>query len=305
MTTNARAHGRPSSPARPTAGAAGSSFLERSENLEHPNIRPEADPTRRRRLRTVWVSDVHLGARASKAHELLTFLKTVECDQLYLVGDILDFWKLRKRVHWPAVCTALTAHVSRLAESGVDVIYVPGNHDAEFRGHGIFQIAGVSVRNEVIHHTADGRRLLVTHGDAFDDYGEESSWLVAIGDRAYSWTIVVSEGLNVVRGWLGLPHWSLSLWLKQKVKSAVGFVSRFQDRVIAAAAERRVDGVVCGHIHKAELRRIGDVIYANDGDWVESCTALVEEDSGRMELLRWDGSETVQLAELAAQSLPV
>ncbi|MEM9801268.1 MAG: UDP-2,3-diacylglucosamine diphosphatase, partial [Planctomycetota bacterium] len=141
----------------------------------HPNVRPEVGANGRKRLRTVWVSDIHLGSRNSKAGELLAFLDTIEFDRLYLVGDVLDFWKLRKKVRWPASHTALAAHVARLARSGIDVIYLPGNHDAELRGHGIFQLAGIGVRDEVVHHTADGRRLLVTHGDSFDDYGEESS----------------------------------------------------------------------------------------------------------------------------------
>lgn len=268
----------------------------RPEGL-HPNARPESGANGRRRYRAIWVSDVHLGSAHSKAAELRDFLGVVECDTLYLVGDILDFWKLRKRVRWPASHTALIADIARLAASGVEVVYVPGNHDTELRGHGIFSMHGVQVRDEVIHHTADGRRLLVTHGDRFDDYGEESSWLVAIGDRAYSATMVVSEGIHAVRRALGRDHWSLSLWLKHRVKSAVGFVSRFEDRVIEAARERRVDGVVCGHIHKAELRTIDGVTYANDGDWVESCTALVEDLDGQLTLLQWNGRTAVPVAE--------
>lgn len=255
----------------------------------HPNVRPEAGANCRRRVRTVWVSDVHLGSRNAKAKELQAFLDTLEFDRLYLVGDILDFWKLRKRVRWPASHTALAAHVARLAEGGAEVIYLPGNHDAELRGHGIFQLAGIEVRDEVVHHTADNRRFLVTHGDAFDDHSSESSWLVALGDRAYTATMVVAEGVHLVRRWLGLEYWSLSLWLKHRVKSAVGFVGRFEERVAVAARERRVDGVVCGHIHKAELREIDGVIYANDGDWVESCTALVEKMNGQLELVQWNG----------------
>lgn len=269
--------------------------VDRTEPL-HPNVKPKAGANGRRKVRALWISDLHLGMRASKAAELLAFLDTVAPERVYLVGDILDFWKLRRKVHWPAVYTALLAHVTRLAESGVEVIYVPGNHDAEFRGQGIFHVAGVSVRDEVIHHTADGRRLLVTHGDRFDDYGNESSFLVAMGDRAYASSIVLSEGLSSVRRALGLKPWSLSLWLKQKVKSVVGFVGRFEDRVVEAARERHVDGIVCGHIHKAELRLIDGVLYANDGDWVESCTALVEDASGALELLYWDGDASVCLA---------
>jgi UDP-2,3-diacylglucosamine pyrophosphatase LpxH len=255
----------------------------------HPNARTESGANGRRRFRTIWVSDVHLGSAHSKAAELRAFLSTVECETLYLVGDIVDFWKLRKRVRWPASHTALVADVARLAHNGVEVVYIPGNHDVEFRGHGIIRMAGVEVRDEVVHTTADGRRLLVTHGDRFDDYGEESSWLVAIGDRAYVFSMWLSEGVHIVRRTFRRDHWSLSLWLKQRVKSAVGFVSRFEDRVVAAAHERHVDGIVCGHIHRAELRTIEGVTYANDGDWVESCTALVEHPCGRLELLQWDG----------------
>ncbi|MEM1447912.1 MAG: UDP-2,3-diacylglucosamine diphosphatase [Planctomycetota bacterium] len=265
---------------------------ERIEPI-HPNAWPEAGANGRKRLRTVWVSDVHLGSSHSKAEELLQFLDTVEFERLYLVGDIVDFWKLKKRVRWPASHTALAAYVARLGKSGVDVVYLPGNHDSELRGQGIFQLAGIGVRDEVVHQTADGRRLLVTHGDCFDDYGEESSWVVAFGDRLYTMTMTVAEIVHFVRRRLGKDYWSLSLWLKHRVKSAVGFVSRFEERVAEAARERRVDGIVCGHIHKAELRECDGVLYANDGDWVESCTALVEHPSGRLELLQWDGVEGV------------
>ncbi|MEZ6014738.1 MAG: UDP-2,3-diacylglucosamine diphosphatase [Planctomycetota bacterium] len=249
-----------------------------------------------RRYRTIWVSDVHLGARAAKAGALLAFLRASRCEHLYLVGDILDFWKLKRRVHWPQDHSAVVSHLLALARSGTRVTYVPGNHDVEFRGHGIVELGDVEVRDEVVHHTADGRRLLVTHGDRFDDYGEESAWLVALGDWLYAWTVRASEALNVVRKWCGRPYWSLSLHLKQKVKGAVGFVSRFEERVTAAARERHVDGVVCGHIHKAELRDIDGVTYANDGDWVESCTALVEHACGRLELLQWNGVEAVPIS---------
>lgn len=255
-----------------------------------------------RHYRSVWVSDVHLGARACKADALLAFLRASRTEHLYLVGDILDFWKLKKRVHWPSDHTAVISHILGLARTGTRVTYVPGNHDVEFRGHGIVELGGVDVRDECVHHTADGKRLLVTHGDRFDDYGEESAWLVGLGDWLYTWTVRGSELLNVVRRRLGMPYWSFSLYLKQKVKGAVGFVSRFEERVLAAARERHVDGIVCGHIHKAELRELDGVIYANDGDWVESCTALVEHHCGRLELVQWDGESAIPIAAGATVS---
>lgn len=201
---------KPRTEANLTTPAAGERWGETPPRPMHPNVRPEAGANGRQRYRAVFVSDVHLGSRHAKAAELRSFLDTVECDSLYLVGDIVDFWKLRKRVRWPADHTALVADVSRLASTGVEVVYLPGNHDTEFRGHGIFELAGVQVRDEVIHHTADGKRLLITHGDSFDDYGEESSWLVAIGDRAYSVSMWISEGVHFVRRALGKKHWSLS-----------------------------------------------------------------------------------------------
>jgi UDP-2,3-diacylglucosamine pyrophosphatase LpxH len=256
------------------------------ERRHHRGVRP---------YRTIWVSDVHLGARAAKAGALLDFLRASRCGHLYLVGDILDFWKLKKRVHWPRDHSALLSHLLALTRQGTRVTYVPGNHDAEFRGHGIVELGGVEVRDEIVHHTVDGRRLLVTHGDRFDDYGAESAWLVALGDWLYVWTMRASALLNVVRRRLGRPYWSLSLHLKQKVKGAVGFVSRFEERVTSAARERHVDGIVCGHIHKAELREIDGITYANDGDWVESCTALVEHLCGRLELVQWNGVEAIPI----------
>lgn len=262
-----------------------SPFLD--ERRHHLGARP---------FKTIWVSDVHLGARAAKAGALLDFLRASRCTHLYLVGDILDFWKLKKRVHWPSDHSAVLSHVLALARHGTRVTYVPGNHDAEFRGNGIVELGGVEVRDEIVHHTVDGRRLLVTHGDRFDDYGEESAWLVALGDWLYVGAMHASALLNVFRRWMGRPYWSLSLHLKQKVKGAVSFVSRFEERVTAAARERHVDGIVCGHIHKAELREIDGIIYANDGDWVESCTALVEHMCGRLELVQWNGTEAIPIS---------
>jgi len=262
-------------------------------DLNAPGHRHRREP---QRYRTIWISDVHLGARAAKATALLAFLRASRCSHLYLVGDILDFWKLRKRVHWPSDHSAVLSHVLALTRQDTRVTYVPGNHDVEFRGYGIVELGGIEVRDEVVHHTADGRRLLVTHGDRFDDYGEESAWLVALGDWLYTWTVRASELLNVVRRRMGAPYWSLSLHLKQKVKGAVGFVSRFEGRVTDFARERHVDGIVCGHIHKAELREIDGITYANDGDWVESCTALVEHMCGRLELVQWNGIEAVPIS---------
>jgi len=238
-------------------------------------------------VRATWISDTHLGTAGCKAELLLDFLKSVDCEILYLVGDIVDGWQLRKGWYWPPRHNDVVRCVLKKAKHGTRVIYVPGNHDEAFRGYVGINLGGVELVHEAVHVTADGRRLLILHGDEFDGVVLYARWLAFLGDNAYTLLLQLNRVLNWVRRKRGLPYWSLSAHLKKKVKNAVQFISSFEEVVARAAQERGAHGVVCGHIHSAEIRQIGDVTYYNDGDWVESCTALVEYADGRMEIIDW------------------
>jgi UDP-2,3-diacylglucosamine pyrophosphatase LpxH len=239
------------------------------------------------RYRTIWISDVHLGTRGCKAEFLLDFLRHNESQYLFLVGDIVDGWRLRKSWYWAQSHNDVIQKVLRKARKGTRVVYIPGNHDEWLRDYTEIQLGGVLLLPEAIHVTADGRRLLVLHGDAFDGVVRYARWLALLGDRAYDWALRLNTVFNLIRRRLGYPYWSLSAYLKFKVKNAVKFVSDFAEAIVAEAERRGVDGIVCGHIHQAEIRDIGGVLYCNDGDWVESCTALVEHFDGRLEIIRW------------------
>jgi len=244
----------------------------------------------RRAFRSIWISDIHLGTRDCNAEFLLEFLRVTECDFLYLVGDIVDGWQLRRSWFWPQAHNDLIQKLLRKGRKGTRVVYVPGNHD-EFARHFVGNCFGaVEVVDEAIHETADGRRLLVVHGDSFDGVMRCARWLAVLGDRAYGLALTVNRWFNQVRRRLGLPYWSLSAFLKLKVKNAVKYIGDYEAALLEAARLRRVDGIVCGHIHHAELRQVGDRVYANCGDWVESCTALVEHLDGRLEIIQWAAS---------------
>ena len=248
---------------------------------------PRAPKTRPfRHHRTIFISDTHLGTRGCKADMLADFLNHNSCDTLYLVGDIVDGWQL-KRWYWSEAQERCVAEVLRKVDEGTRVIYVPGNHDEFLRSYVGRSVAGIEVTLEAIHETAAGLRLLVIHGDQFDGVIGCAKWLAHVGDRAYTLALQLNDGLHAVRRALGLPYWSLSAYLKRAVKNAVEYVSRYEEIVARAAAQRGVDGVMCGHIHHAEMRRIGNILYLNDGDWVESCSALVEDARGNLEILRW------------------
>jgi len=251
----------------------------------------EAEPRDRHaprlRFRTVWISDTHLGTPGCNATLLLDFLKSIECETLYLVGDIVDGWQLRKGWYWPPAHNDVVRCVLKMAKRGARVIYIPGNHDEAFRDFTGLHFGDVELLPEDIHVTADGRRLLVLHGDQFDSIVMYARWLAFLGDSAYTMLLKSNALVNGVRKRFGLPYWSLAAHLKKRVKNAVLFISKYEEVVAQAATERHVDGVVCGHIHSAEIRQFGDITYYNDGDWVESCTALVEHADGRMDILDW------------------
>jgi UDP-2,3-diacylglucosamine pyrophosphatase LpxH len=237
--------------------------------------------------RTIWISDTHLGTSGCKAELLLDFLKSTECDTLFLVGDIIDGWQLRKGWYWPTRHNDLVRSVLKKAKHGSRVIYIPGNHDEAFRDYVGLNLGGIALVSQAIHETADGRKLLVLHGDEFDGVVLYARWLAFLGDHAYTLLLKLNAVVNGVRKFFGMPYWSLSAHIKKRVKNDVQYISSFEHAVAHAALERGLDGIVCGHIHSAEIRTIGTVTYYNDGDWVESCTALVEHADGRMEIIDW------------------
>lgn len=249
-----------------------------------------------RRHRTIFISDTHLGTRHAKAQALADFLSAHDCETLFLVGDIVDGWQLKRRWFWNEAHNHVVAQILRKVDQGTRVIFVPGNHDEFARDYCGRLFGGIEIIHEAVHETADGRRLLVLHGDRFDGVISFAKWLAHLGDWAYGVALDWNEVLFKARRALGLPYWSLSAWLKHKVKDAAVYVCRYEEAVAAEAARRGVDGVVCGHIHHAEIRMIGDILYLNDGDWVESCSALVEDARGNLEILRWTPSPTEPLS---------
>jgi len=252
----------------------------------------------RLRFRTIWISDLHLGSPACQASHLLDFLRHTESERLYLVGDIIDGWQLRRRWFWPQPHNDVVQKVLRKARKGTSVVYIPGNHDSFGRHFLEHSFGGIEMRDEAIHVTVDGRRLLVVHGDLFDGVIQYAKWLAFVGDRLYLFTLELNRWFNALRARLGFRYWSLSQFLKHKVKNAVNYISDFEIAVAQEARRRGVDGVVCGHIHKAEMRTIGGVLYCNDGDWVESLTALVEDTQGQLSILHWK-----QIEDLAAMAV--
>ncbi len=251
-----------------------------------PSI-PERVVGGRQQFRTIWISDIHLGTRGCNAEMLIDFLDHVDSDTIYLVGDIIDGWQLRKKFYWPAAHNDIVWRLLKRAKRDTRVIYIPGNHDEIFRQFSGLSFGGVEIKRQAIHETADGRRLLVLHGDEFDAITMSHRWLAHLGDAAYSAVMTLNRWCNKYRNWRGLPYWSLSKHAKQKVKNAVEFICGFEEIVAREAGARGVDGVIAGHIHTAEMRTIDGIEYYNDGDWVEGCTALVEHYDGRMEILHW------------------
>ncbi len=241
-------------------------------------------------FRTIWISDTHLGTPGAQAEALLHFLKYTRSETLYLVGDIVDGWQLKKRFYWPQQHNDVVQKLLRKARHGTRVIYIPGNHDEAARHYLGVNFGEIAIKQDDIHETADGKRLWVVHGDLFDNVIQHARWLAYLGDRAYTLLLVLNRFLNKFRNLLNMPYWSLSQYLKHRVKSAVSFISAFETAMLTEARRRDCDGVVCGHIHKPEMREIDGILYANDGDWVESLSALVEHHDGRLELLDWQNA---------------
>jgi UDP-2,3-diacylglucosamine pyrophosphatase LpxH len=275
-------------------------------NADHGANRPAAPQARvaAQRVRAIFVSDVHLGTRACQAERLLEFLKAYEAEYLFLLGDIIDFWAMRRRgVYWSTAQNTLVQKILRYARKSVNVVFVPGNHDEAAREHVGTSFGNIRVERDYVHIAADGRRYLLIHGDEFDQVTRYHRWLALLGDWAYDVLVRLNLWLSSVRRLLRVPgYWSLAGYAKRKVKSAVSFIFDFEDSVLHHARERGVDGVVCGHIHAAAMREVGGVSYLNCGDWVDSCTAIVEHRNGRMELVRWESPESGQAQERLAHA---
>ena len=242
---------------------------------------------KKQKVRTIWLSDTHLGNKNTQAERLSAFLDETESDYLYLLGDIIDLWKMSKKGHWPSSHQKVLDQIFAKAKAGTKVIYVPGNHDPFFKDFSGLWIAHVEVHKEYCHTSVSGKKLMLIHGDQFDAQMPCSKWLYAFADIMYECIVSANRKLNQFRRALGLGYWSLSGALKLKSKKVRHYIAEFERQCVAYAKEKGVDGIVAGHIHQAKLSKIDGIIYANDGDWIESCTSLVETVDGKLMLLDW------------------
>jgi len=245
------------------------------------------DPTTRFHARALFISDVHLGTRTARADQLLDLLRCCDADVIYLVGDIIDFWRVRRGPHWPQSHNDVLQKLMRKVRKGTRLVLVPGNHDECLRDYAGMQFGGVEIHRDFVHVTARGQRYVVMHGDEFDVVVRTARWLALLGDRGYEFALWLNHPLNWVRRHLGLGYWSLSAYLKYRVKTAVAFIGAFEEAVAGEARRRGADGIICGHIHHAADRTFNGVHYLNCGDWVESCTALIESQDGNLRVVRW------------------
>jgi UDP-2,3-diacylglucosamine pyrophosphatase LpxH len=250
-----------------------------------------------REYRTLFISDLHLGTKGCQVGQLLHFLVNHEADTIYLVGDIIDGWQLDHRWYWPEEHNAVLRLLKAKAENGSRVVYLPGNHDEFVRAYVGNKTDSLEIHESVVHEAADGKRYLVVHGDCFDPVQQQARWLAFIGDNAYVFALAVNTFVNGIGRRFGLPYWSFSNWAKMKIKGAVNFIGHYEQELVAAARENNVDGVVCGHIHRAAMHDEFGLRYVNCGDWVESCTAVVEHDDGRMEIINWANLSEPQTAQ--------
>lgn len=261
-----------------------------------------------RRVRTIWLFDVHLGTRGAQASALLEFLRDYECETLYVVGDLIDIWQLRRGIYWPQLHNDVVQKILRKARKGTRVIYIPGNHDemvSQFEG----LYGNIEIEKRALHETADGRRLLVIHGHELDTVVQNVKWLALLGDAGYQFLLSLNPAINFFRRRFGLGYWSLSAYAKKRVKDAVSFIGRFEEEIVRYAAQDKVDAVLCGHIHSAAIRQIGPLTYYNCGDWVETCSALVEQPNGEIKLVNYHQfaitSKTATPVLAKAPDLPV
>jgi UDP-2,3-diacylglucosamine pyrophosphatase LpxH len=254
------------------------------------------------RVRTLFLSDIHLGTRACQAERLLDFLREHPAEQTYLLGDIVDFWAMHRGVCWSSAQNTVVQKLLRRARHGERIVFVPGNHDEAVRDYFDVSFGGIEVREEVVHETADGRRFLLVHGDEFDQVTRHHRWVAVLGDVAYNQLVRFNHYLSWTRRKLGVAgYWSLAGYAKRKVKTALNFIFDFEESAVRHAEERGLDGILCGHIHWATIKEIDGLVYGNCGDWVDSCSAIVEHLDGRLELIVWDGD---RVASRDAESVP-
>jgi UDP-2,3-diacylglucosamine pyrophosphatase LpxH len=251
----------------------------------------QADSPQAQKFRTIFLSDIHLGSKAAKADFLLDFLRVHDAETIVLVGDIIDGWRLKRSWHWPQNCNDVVQKLLRKGRKGTRIVYIPGNHDSFMRDYPGVHFGGIEVESNIIHEAADGKRYLVLHGDEFDVVVRNAKFIAHLGDWAYDMAMLLNVWIARARRLLGLPYWSFSAWAKLQVKRAVNFIGEFQNVVAEEARRHQVDGVICGHIHHAVIADINGIRYINTGDWVESCTAIIEHFDGRMELVQWQNVE--------------
>ena len=254
--------------------------------------------------RAIFLSDLHLGTRGCQAEILLDFLRHSSCDHLFLVGDVVDGWKMKRGWYWPQSHNDVVQKLLRMGRKGAQVTYIPGNHDDRVRDFCGSHFGGVLVARDAVHQTADGRRMLIVHGDEFDGVVRHAAWVAFAGDIAYRSMIRLNTLVNQLRRRFGFGYWSFSAYLKSKVKNAVRYVAAFEHALAHEAIRRGLDGVICGHIHHSAMREIDGVLYVNDGDWVESCTALVEHIDGRLEILPWAKARFGSMLEVKTSVIP-
>ena len=244
-----------------------------------------------KRYRAIFVSDLHLGTKACQAEAFIDFLRSQDAPRIYLIGDIVDFWRIRRGIYWPQSHNDVLQKLLRKVRKGTDLIYIPGNHDEAMRDYCGLRFGGVAIERHAIHLAADGRRYLIIHGDEFDVVVRYAKWLALFGDWSYAVALWANTHFNAVRRLLGLPYWSLSAYLKQRVKRAVNYIGEFEAALAKEARRYGAQGVICGHIHHAAMREVGDIAYVNTGDWVESRTAVAETEDGVLEIIHWGHSE--------------
>lgn len=248
------------------------------------------------KYKTIFISDLHIGSTQCQADVLLDFLKHNECEVLYLVGDIIDFWALSRKVYWPKDHNTIIQKLLRKARHNTRVIYIPGNHDENVRDYNDYVFGDIIVKNSVIHVTADGRRFLVVHGDEYDTIAKYHKWIAKLGSKGYDFLLEVNRLFRSIRRFFGIrSQFSLAAFIKFKVKNAVQFISDYEQSIVNTLSDEGLDGVICGHIHHAEIKNINGFLYINTGDFVESCTGIVEHVDGRLELIRWQSHEQLPL----------
>lgn len=276
------------------------------KDIQTTTVSPLPHEQGRFHVRSIFISDVHLGTRGCQAERLLEFLRDYDSDNLFLIGDIIDFWSMSRGIHWTPAQNTVVQKILRRARHGQQVMLIPGNHDEAIREYDGVSFGDILVKQEHVHVAADGKRYLLIHGDKYDQVTRYHRWLAVIGDVGYNLLVRLNATLSRLRRLLRRPgYWSLAGYAKNKVKQAVSFVFDFEDSVIHAVRERGLDGVICGHIHSAVIRPVDGVTYINCGDWVDSCSAIVEHHDGQLELIRAYESATAVIPAPTPETAPV